>query len=993
MRSIARRTAFHLFTTAALLLSGLGYAADSPQRVSNDLLVLYRPGEAAGDVVRDASGVDAPLDLTNSRPQAVQIRDGHLLVASSTVIGSQDPATKLIDAVRAAHELSLEVWVRPNDARQAGPARIISLSSNPGERNFTLGQDGDKFDFRLRTTQTSQNGIPSTATAAGTARAGALTHVVATRNAQGDVVIWVDGQPAARGEVPGDFSNWSDDFRLLLANEATGDRPWLGELHLAAVYSRALTDDEVAHNFAAGVGSSVDYDSLLPAAVDRPVDFVADVRPLFRKHCFECHSSGNEEGGLNLGVRARVLEGGAGGPVLRAGESARSRLIHLVAGVHEGDVMPPEGDRLTDEEIGLLRAWIDQGAAWPPGADVLDPRTEQAREHWAFQPLQSIEPPDVRDASWVRTPVDRFILSALEAQGLTPAPPLDPRRLIRRMAFDIAGLPPTPDEIDEFVDAYQQDQNGAIAALVDRLLESRHYGERWGRHWLDVARYADSNGQEGDQDRPHAYHYRDFVIRAFNDDLPYDTFVRWQLAGDEYEPDNAAAVAATGFLTGGPHTVLENTFLEEERLRNRYNELDDMVATTGSAFLALTVGCARCHDHKYDAISSREYYRLLAAVHSGDRAEVQLPGSDTPALAFRDFSSVPAPTWLFERADFYDRDQPVRLGFPAVLTRNVTVDDYWSAARAATPDASSTLQRRALAEWMTDADRGAGALAARVIVNRVWQHHFGDGIVRTESDFGVRADPPTHPELLEWLAHDFVTHGWRLKRLHRMILTSSVYLQGGEFTEVHADVDPENRLLWRMRPRRLEAEILRDAMLSAAGTLNLEPYGPGFKPPIPREANVARNLKSPYPDDAVDSPETRRRSVYMFHKRLVPFPLLAAFDRPDLLQSCAARDNTTVAPQALALLNDEFVRECARDFSLRLAASTEGDRAEIVRAAFRIALGRSPMDTEWQAADEFLQAQSEQRRDRGASAEQAQAAAVADFCQALFSLNEFLYVD
>ena len=975
------------------VLSCAGPVRGEATRAADDQLrVMYGGTQVEAGAVVDASGVGDPLHLAIGTPKAVQWRDGVLCINASASVASQQPAAKLNAAVRESGALTVEVWIRPANDRQSGPARIISVSAGASERNFSLSQEGDKYDFRLRTTERSGNGIPSTATAARTVRAGELTHLCATRSPDGAVVIYINGEAAARASVGGDCSNWNRDYRLTLANETTGDRPWLGELHMAAVYSRALSEREVAENFAAGVPGGVDYEELLPPASPREIDFVADVQPILRARCFECHASGNEEGGLNLSVRSRVFEGGVNGRPFAPGDSAHSRLIHLVAGVREGELMPPEGDRLSDEQIGILRGWIDQGAHWPPGADVLDPRTERAREHWAFQPLREVEPPPVSDPAWGRTPIDRFILAALDDRGLEPSAAIDPRRLIRRICFDVVGLPPTADEIDPFIAEYEADADAAVARLVERLLESEHYGERWGRHWLDVARYADSCGQEGDQDRPHAYHYRNFVIRAFNDDLPWDTFVKWQLAGDEYEPGNAEAVAATGFLVGGTSTVLDKNkeYLEEELLRNRYNELDDIVATTGSAFLALTVGCARCHDHKYDAISAREYYRLLAGFHGGDRADVKLPDG-REAFVFAESGSTPVSTWLFERADFYDRDQPVNLGFIDVLLRGTAADEYWTGAREAMPDAASTLQRRAMAEWMTDVEHGAGPLLARVIVNRVWQHHFGEGIVRTTSDFGVRADPPTHPELLDWLASELIDNGWRLKPLHRLILTSSAYRQSSAIDAGSAAIDPENRLLWRMRPQRLEAEILRDVMLSAAGTLNLETYGRPFKPPIPKEANTARNLKSPYPDDAEDSPATRRRSVYMFHKRLVPFPLLQAFDRPDLLLSCAERDNTTVAPQALALLNDAFVRQRAVEFADRLLQSQQEGDAELVRSAFAIALGRAPTVSEESACIEFLSSRVAARAAR--KEEHARLQATADFCQTVFSLNEFLYVD
>ncbi len=965
-------------------------------RVETDLLVLYRFDTVGGDVIRDRSGVGEALDLRIEGPAAVQSGGGPLTVTSPAKISSAGPARKVAAAVRQSGELTIEAWIRPQNAQQAGPARIVSLSANPGERNFTLAQDAARYDVRLRTTGTNTNGLPSTATPDNSVAAGELTHVVYTRAGSGDVVIYVNGKQSVANRVEGDLSNWGNEYRLLLANELTGDRPWLGELHLVALYRRALTAAEVTRNFDAGVPAGIDYAALMPPAVERPVDFVKDVQPILRERCFECHAQGNEEGGLNLGVRDRVMEGGKTGPVLVRGKSVASRMIHLVAGVEEDAVMPPpnEGERLTREEIGVLRAWIDRGANWPFGADVLDPRAEQARSHWAFQPLKAVEPPAVQNESWVQTPIDRFILAALEAKGLSPATPAPPRQLMRRLSFDVAGLPPSPAELDQFVADAERDRRAAVEALADRLLESRHYGERWGRHWLDVARYTDSDGYESDRDRPNAYHYRDFVIRALNDDLPYDTFVRWQLAGDEYAPQDPAAVAATGFLTGAPNSVLDANHLEEERLRNRYDELDDMLSTTGTALLGLTLGCARCHDHKYDAISSREYYRLLSALHSGERAELPI-GTGGQALAFRDRGAVPQPTWLFERGDFYDRDQPVQLGFLQVLLRGRGSEDYWAVARGEPPRPDSTYQRKALAEWITDLDHGAGPLLARVIVNRVWQHHFGEGLVRTVSDFGVRGEAPTHPELLEWLTQDFVQNGWKLKRLHRTIIASAVYQQGTEFDPGKAQVDPENRLLWRMRPRRLEAEILRDAMLSVSGTLNLDPHGPGFKPPIAAEAVVARNVQTPYPKDAQDTPATRRRSVYMFHKRVVPYPLFVAFDRPDLLKTCGRRDTTTIAPQALALLNDGFVRSRSLDFADRLLQQAGDDRAGLVSNAFGLALGRGPGDSEREASIAFIQSQIERRQQREsqAAAGDVRRQAVADFCQTLFSLNEFLYVD
>ncbi|MFN3652692.1 MAG: PSD1 and planctomycete cytochrome C domain-containing protein [Armatimonadota bacterium] len=835
-----------------------------------------------------------------------------------------------------------------------------------------------------------------------------------------------------------------------------------------------------------------------PARPGKP-DLPTQARAVLAKHCVSCHGTAQQAGGLRLDSRAAVLAGGGSGqPAIVPGSSAGSRLIRLVTGTRPGERMPPQGPRLSPAEVATLRRWIDDGAAWP---ETKAAPAAAAKKWWAFRPLQVVKPPVPKRSGWAVNAVDRFLLAAQEAKGLSPTPPVDRRRLIRRLYFDLTGLPPTPEEVEAFVadpapDAYEK--------RVDRLLASPHFGERWARHWLDVARYADSNGQEGDQDRPTAYHYRDFVIRAFNDDLPYDTFVKWQLAGDEYEPDNPLALSATGFITAGPHTVL-NVPMEEEKIRNRLNELDDQLSTTGSAFLALTVGCARCHDHKFDPIPTRDYYRLQAAFNGGDRAEVPLlpreelarrreaerawndrlkgarqelegwraeklkplearvrkakidalpiddpdkalllrdpesprakelakqqarrlqvddrdyhplltrpdrerlealtaavtrfegqkPEPVPTALAMADFGPTPRETWLLDRGDLRLKKERVELGFLSALTSK-SAAEYWTAARAAGTRADTTYQRRALAEWMTDLDHGAGALLARVIVNRLWQHHFGEGLVRTVNDFGLQGEPPSHPELLEWLASELVRGGWKLKRIHRMLVTSAAYRQGTELDVRKAKIDPENRLLWRRRPHRLEAEIYRDAMLAVSGTLNPEAFGPAVRPPIPAEAIQARNLKDPYPANLKDTPETRRRSLYLFHKRVVQYPFLQVFDAPDAAASCGRRSVTTVAPQALAVLNEPFVRLRAIELGERLLQEAgEAPRAQVDRA-YHHALGRAPSPAELEASAAFLRAQEARRRGRGETPEEAKRLALADFAQVIFGLNEFVYVD
>jgi mono/diheme cytochrome c family protein len=848
-----------------------------------------------------------------------------------------------------------------------------------------------------------------------------------------------------------------------------------------------------------------------PAAEPERVDFARDVRPILERACWKCHGPEKQKGGVRLDRRIAALSpGDSGAKPITPGKADESELVRRIEAKDAEERMPPKSDPLSREETRILRAWIDHGARWPETAAAAASFrkemvvTAEDRQHWSYQPLLCGNLPAVHDRNWCRTPIDQFVLEALEARGIHPNPPADRRTLIRRLYFDLLGLPPSPQEVKEFVadpatDAYEK--------LVDRLLASRHYGERWGRHWLDVARFADSDGMESDADRRTAYHYRDFVIEAMNDDMPYQKFVRWQLAGDEFEPDNPRALAATGFLAAAPTEVLDVP-MEEEKLRLRFDELDDMAVTTSSAFLGLTLGCARCHDHKYDAIPTRDYYRLQCAFTTTKRDEGLLatrgdaaryreqesrwrqrvkaaedklnawldqrkpslqarlrnekidalsigakekallkeqpeskagkklakqhekaltisdddlrrafadpqrrewdalkkeleaskrskPRKPATALVIIDTQAKPEPTWLLERGDFYAKKELLQVGFLTVLTGSRSPEDYWNAARREVGSDKSTGQRRALADWITDVDQGAGALLSRVLVNRVWQHHLGEGLVRTVGDFGVRGERPTHPALLEWLAHAFVDGGWRLKPLHRLILTSAVYMQDTTFDPDRATKDAEDRLLWRRRPQRLEAESLRDAVLSVSGTLNPRPFGPAFKPPIPPEAMLARNTKDPYPKDASDTPATRRRTVYMFHKRVVQHPLMQAFDGPEAAVSCGRRSVTTVAPQALALLNDTFLRDRATDLARRLVAESDATPDGRVTRGFELALARPPREAERTAAVQFLATQTRRRlaRDKSLSPDQHQLQALADFAQVLFSLNEFIYVD
>ena len=996
--------------------------------------------------------------------------------------------------------------------------------------------------------------------------------------------------------------------------------------------------------------------------------FETKVRPILVERCYACHSNEAKtlRGGLKLDSKAGWQQGGDSGPAIEPGKPEESLLVLAIQYEDEALRMPPKG-KLPEAEIATLVDWVKRGApdpraagAPPPARRVLD--LEEGRRHWAFQPLRAIEPPPSEpDSAWAQTPIDRFLLAAMRAKGLEPSPPADRATLIRRLSFDLIGLPPTPDEIDAFLNDPSPD---AYENIVDRLLASPHYGERQARHWLDLARFAESHGFEHDYDRPSAYHYRDFLIEALNRDLPYDQFVAWQLAGDELAPDDPLALKATGFLAAGVHST---QITANQAEKERYDELDDMLNTTGTAFLGLTLGCARCHDHKYDPIPQADYYAMLATFTTTVRSEIdldldlegyreakaaydaahapleaalkafeteRLPGRfeawerqrsarneidaypwlvldlielkssggakftklpdgsvlaggknpdhetftftarvDRPGItairlealadpslvkggpgrasngnfALSDFtvSAAPAsepdkkteialrdPRATFEQAglpvaaaidpdgtsawavdpqlgrdhaavfetaepvgqeggtvltftlrfannlkhsigrprlavsyaasaadraleapsipqaasraldtprqartpeqtaallawyrtidpewqalakaerehaakapkpavvkalisteglpavrlhtqgpDFYEKNYMLRRGDPnqkiseaepgflQVLCRSADGAERWKAE----PPAGwrTSMRRAAMAKWMTDVEAGAGALLARVAVNRLWQHCFGRGIVATPSDFGAQGERPTHPELLDWLAAELIHHGWRLKPIHRAIVLSAAYRQASHLDEAKARIDIDNKLLWRQNRRRLEAEPIRDAMLSAAGWLDGRLYGPG----------------------TLDESQ-RRRSLYFTVKRSKLIPMMVLFDAPDALVPIAVRSTTTVAPQSLFLMNNPQVRRWAEAFAQRVAPGPgEGPDASI-RSAYRLALGRWPEDAELSAALAFLDAQ--RHRHRAENHPDPASAALADFCQVLFGLNEFVFVE
>ncbi|MGO9916036.1 MAG: DUF1549 and DUF1553 domain-containing protein [Isosphaeraceae bacterium] len=712
--------------------------------------------------------------------------------------------------------------------------------------------------------------------------------------------------------------------------------------------------------------------------------------------------------------------------------------------------------------VGITAAGLAAAAQVPE-----KPISADDRNHWAFQPPARSEPPVVKNRNWARNPIDRFIGAGIEANGLSPAPEAERTALLRRLSFDLVGLPPAPEEIDAFVN---DSTAAAFDNAVDRLLASPQYGVRWAQHWLDLARYADTDGFEFDQARPNAWRYRDWVVDALNRDLPYDQFVRLQLAGDEIAPDDPSAFVATGFNRCYPDMV----DLNDQGLR-RQNALNDITETTGLVFLGLTIGCARCHDHKSDPISQADFYRLeaffsparfrddyplaraperrayerevtawrsqvaqiqasilriekpirgklapglpmgaldqaVAAYNKPDAerspAEVtivyellkrdgRIKANDWPGLLEagaaaeharlhatlvqlrRAAPPVPPtargideagdrapPTYLLKRGEFAAKGPVVEPAFPAVLA---------AASPVIVPLAESTGRRKALAEWLTC---GRHALTPRVVVNRLWQGHFGRGLVDTPSDFGRMGGEPTHPELLDWLANELIDRGWSLKALHRLIVTSSTYRQSSKPAGAPT-LDPENHWLSHQNRRRLDGEAIRDALLSACGQLNPALGGPGVFPPLPAELTRLSSKGAIWPVSP-SAGDQNRRSLYIFVRRNLRYPFFEAFDRPDTNASCPRRPVTTTAPQALSLLNSRLSVESAGALATKVRLEESAGFDAMVDRAYRLALGRRPDQAERRLAREFLSSGT---------------VSFAEFCLALFNLNEFVYVD
>ena len=984
--------------------------------------------------------------------------------------------------------------------------------------------------------------------------------------------------------------------------------------------------------------------SQLPQPAQSKVDFVREIQPMLSQHCYSCHGPDKQESNLRLDLKSAAFKGGDSGPVIVAGKSAESRLIHLVAGLEKNLVMPKKGERLTSEQIGLLRAWIDQGANWPESTDAA--KADDKSNWWSFKPASRQPLPKVKNQKWARNPIDLFVLAKLEAEGMSPSPEADRRTLIRRLSFDLVGLPPTPDEVEAFL---RDRSKQAYEKLVDRLLASPRYGERWARHWLDTVHYGESHGYDKDKPRLNAWPYRDYVIRALNEDKPYSRFVEEQLAGDVLFPDEPEGVAALGFIAAGPWDFVGHVELPIEKtdgLIARYNDRDDMVMTTISTFQSLTVHCARCHNHKFDPISQKDYYSLQAVFAGVDRADrtfdtnknvfvqrrellrrkspleqryteltnqvakVSSPeiqeldsrlaklktqvaassGDKSPANGYHsaieakpdttkwvqvDFGqSLPldevrliparpvdfpdAPGFGFpvrfrveisDNADFavsqiiadqtsvdfknpgdnavsfssqkkrarYVRVSATKLwertsdyvfalaelqvmvgGTNAALGANVTALDsieagLWSTKHlvdgfssrkkltdtqnpsnqkeleseiaalkerrrqfaeaalddatrrelsetvrkldevnheiaalptpakvyAATSDfkregsflpaktprpvhllargdvkrpgdlmsaagiscvsgpetqfnlsdnASEAARRAALAKWITDPKN---LLTRRSLVNRVWLHHFGRGIVETPNDFGHMGASPTHPELLDWLAFWFVDNGESLKKLHRLIVTSAAYRQSSANNLESAKLDADNRFLWRMNRARLDAETIRDSMLNVSGKLDLTMGGPSV------QQFFFKDDHSPVYDYTrfdVDSPAGNRRSIYRFIVRSVPDPLMESLDCPDASILTPKRSVTVTALQALAVLNNPFVLRQSEHLAARVAKAA--DLKGQIEQVYQLTLNRPPTKVELKKLIPFAEKNG-----------------MSSLCRLIFNTSEFMFID
>jgi hypothetical protein len=768
--------------------------------------------------------------------------------------------------------------------------------------------------------------------------------------------------------------------------------------------------------------------------------FESRIRPLLIKHCYECHSVDAEtvEGGLLVDSRSALQRGGGRGPVIIPGDPNHSLLIEAVRYGNEDLAMPPEG-KLGNAEIADLEKWVAIGAPDPRTAPTLLIREEmdleRAKHFWSLNPVSHPRPPDVQHPDWPANELDHFILAAIEGHGLKPAPPADKQTLIRRATFDLTGLPPTPEEIDAFL---ADSSAGAFSRVIERLLSSPQYGERWGRHWMDVIRYADSAGDNSDFPIPQMYRYRNWIIDAFNRDLPYDQFIREQLAGDllggETIEKARKRIIATGYLANS------------RRFGSRVDDypqhltIEDTIDNLGRAFLATTLNCSRCHNHKFDPITQEDYYALYGIFHS---TRYPWPGIE---LEQKQRDLVPlAPADEVARALDVRRKQQAQFDAAVKLLdqqrkaaqgdKQKDLEKQWKQAKErakknaktplpfeqayavaegsriedcavqikgdptklgpivhrrfpkmlggmSLPEDDQSSGRLALANWIADP---GNPLTARVIVNRIWLYHFGQGLVPTPNDFGRQGKAPTHPELLDWLARRFIDSGWSIKELHRHIMLSRTYQQSSQRSPVSQDKDPANIWLSAFPRCRLDAESIRDSLLVLGGHLDGSPGGPH---PFPPQTDWKFTQHNPF--KAVY--ETNRRSVYLMTQRIQRHPYLAIFDGADPSASTPQRLTSTTPLQALYLLNDPFVHEQAQGFAKQLIARKPNDE-ERIQLAYRMAFGRMPAGDEQAVGMGFIAEVREALQQAGIPIQDLDLQIWQAYCRSLFRLNEFVYID
>ncbi|MEW5977357.1 MAG: PSD1 and planctomycete cytochrome C domain-containing protein [Acidobacteriota bacterium] len=787
----------------------------------------------------------------------------------------------------------------------------------------------------------------------------------------------------------------------------------------------------------------------LPPPVQSQVDFERDVEPLLHTKCFLCHGPSQQMNGVRFDQKDAALKGGYSGPIIIPGNSAGSKLIERVASSKDGFRMPPAGPSLSPQEIGVLRAWIDQGANWPARASK--PVSQEEREmHWSFQKITRPEVPETRDKAWIRQPIDAFVLAKLESEGIKPSPEADKVTLLRRLSFDLIGLPPTPQEVADFLADGRSD---AYERQVDRLLASQHYGERWARPWLDLARYADSDGYEKDQPRRYAWRWRQWVIEALNSDMPFDKFSLEQIAGDLLPSRPAETIVATGFQRNG----LKNKEAGVNRKEARFEEMVDRTNTFGTTWLGLTVGCAQCHDHKYDPITQRDYYQLFAFFNStlDTMVDAPMPGELGPYLQARPGyyqqrekllaeAQIPVLRTEWEQKIRAARDNPGRNldwdyawtevqamldnadrllrkappqrtqrevdlltnyfvsrpgpeiakdtklseafkelnnklreldnAFPNVSQAAVIVEnpepvkthvavrgDYRRAGIEVQPEAPAFLPslpdndmppRVQLAEWLASRDN---PLTARVMVNRMWQELFGRGLVVTSEDFGTQGERPSHPELLDWLAAEFMDGGWGMKRLHKLIVMSATYRQSAHARADLKDRDPTNTLLARQNRLRLSAELIRDAALSVSGLLYPAVGGESVRPPQPE--GVSKLTYSGAKWEESQGQDRYRRGLYIHYQRTSPYPQLVNFDEPNSNISVSRRVRSNTPLQALNLLNDPVFTEAAQSLALRVLGEAPESQEVRLDRMFQLCFSRRPSPAERQRLAKYFEVQ------------------------------------